>query len=67
MLKAAEIRNLNAEEIDEKVKGLKQDLMRKRFESKTGKLENRSVMKGIKRDIARLLTIKNQKKAEAKS
>ena len=67
MLKVAEIRNLSGEEIQEKVKNLKQELMQKRFQAKTGKLENRTVVKGIKKDIARLLTIMNEMKAEVKS
>lgn len=67
MLKVNEIRNLSPEEILEKVKSLKRELMQKRFQAKTGKLENRTVVKGIKRDIARLLTILNEMKAEVKS
>ena len=66
-MKIGEIRNLSPEEIQEKIKALKQDLMQKRFQAKTGKLENRSEIKKVRREIARLLTVANEMKAEVKS
>ena len=66
-MKINEIRNLSHEEILEKVKTQKRELMLKRFQSKTGKLENRSEIKKIRREIARLLTVANEMKTEVKS
>ena len=67
MLKPSEIRNLSVEEIKEKVEALKKDLMQHRFQAKTGKLERQSAISEIRKDIARLLTILNEKKIEVKS
>ena len=67
MLKISEIQNLSIEEINEKVDTLKKDLMQHRFQAKTGKLERQTAIRELRRDIARLLTVKNQKKIEVKS
>lgn len=65
-MKVQEIRNLSVEEIQEKVGGLKKELMQYRFQAKTGKLEQQSVISRAKKDIARLMTVMNEKKKEAK-
>ena len=62
MLKTAEIRELSVEELQEKVGGLKRTLMQFRFQLKTGKLERQSSLRETKQDIARLLTVINEKK-----
>lgn len=63
MAKAAEKvkdwKDLDNEEILEKVGELKKELMNYRFQAKTGKLERQSVIRHAKRDVARLLTIMN--------
>ncbi len=67
MLKVEELRGLAVEELEEKVNKLKKDLMQFRFQAKTGKLERHSTLSEAKKDIARILTIVNQKKNEANS
>ncbi len=67
MLKVEELHGLGVDELQEKVNKLKKDLMQFRFQAKTGKLERQSTMSEVKRDIARILTVVNQKKNEAKS
>ena len=62
MLKVTELKELSVEELNEKVNGLKKDLMMLRFEHKTGKLERHSALKEVKRDIARAKTVINAKK-----
>ena len=64
MLKIEEIRGLGVEELQEKVSKLKKELMHYRFQAKTGKLERQSALSEAKRDIARLLTIMNEKKSQ---
>jgi large subunit ribosomal protein L29 len=61
MLKTMELRNLSVEELEEKVSGLKRDLMQLRFQAKTGKLERQTALRIMRRDIARILTIINEK------
>lgn len=67
MLKVEELRGLAVEELQEKVMKLKHDLMNLRFQAKTGKLERKATLGETRRDIARILTIVNEKKIEAKS
>ena len=66
-LKIEDLRNLSPEELQEKAQQLKKDLMQYRFQAKTGKLERQSAMQEVKRDIARILTIKSEKKIEEKA
>ena len=65
-MKIGEVRGLAAEELEEKIKQLKKELMQYRFQSKTGKLEQQSILSRTKKDIARLKTALNEQK-EAKS
>ena len=67
MLKVEELRGLDVAELEEKVTKLKKDLMQLRFQAKTGKLERQTAPSETKRDIARVLTVINEKKREVKS
>ncbi len=59
-MKAAEIRKLTPEEMEQKVAGMQQELFNLRFQHKIGQLENPKKLTFLKRDIARLMTIKNE-------
>ena len=65
MLKLEELRGLAVEELEEKVGKLKKELMQYRFQAKTGKLEQQNTIRDTRRDIARVLTVMNEKSAEA--
>ena len=56
-MKAGEIRDLNLEEMHQKVSDLKEELFNLRFQHEIGQLDNPQVMKDTKRDIARLKSI----------
>jgi large subunit ribosomal protein L29 len=56
-MKAGEIRDLNFEEMYQKVSDLKEELFNLRFQHEIGQLEDPQRMKQTKRDIARLKTI----------
>ena len=60
MLKTEDIRHMTGEEIDDKVEALRKEHFTLRVQGKTGKLEKQHRIKAIKKDIARLLTIKNE-------
>ena len=62
-MKAQEISDLNVEEIDRKVKELKENLFKIKMKLSTKQVEITSQISMIKKDIARLLTIAKQKKA----
>mgnify|MGYP003572800877 FL=1 len=60
-MKATEIRDLNAEEIQQKVTDLKEALFNLRFQHEIGQLENPKKIGETKKDIARMQTILNDK------
>ena len=65
-MKAQETRDLNAEEIERKIKELKESLFKLKVKLSTKQLENTSQMKGLKKDIALLMTVLKQKKSAVK-
>ena len=67
MLKVEELRGLSEGELLEKAEALRKSLMQLRFQAKTGKLERQSAIKETRRDVARILTIMNEKKNEVQS
>jgi len=56
-MKASEIREMTGDEIQRKVKDLKEELFNLRFQHGAGQLENHQKMKQVKRDIARCQTV----------
>jgi large subunit ribosomal protein L29 len=63
-MKAKEIRELSAEEITAKLADAREELMKLRFQQVTGQLTDSSRLRIIRRDVARLETIFNQKTAK---
>jgi len=59
-MKAAEFANMNAQQLNDKVKELKSELFNLRFQLATGQLENTMQITSVKRDIARAKTILRQ-------
>ena len=64
-MKAQEIRDLSEKERQEKATDLGQEIFNLRFQLATGKIENPSRLKSLRRDIARIKTI--QREEENKS
>jgi len=56
-LKASEIRELTADELERKLDETRQELFNLRFQHATGALDNTAALARVKRDIARLLTM----------
>ena len=63
-MKPSEIRDLKKEEIETKLADKRQELMNLRFNQVSGKLTDSSQLRLIRRDIARMMTIVNEGKAE---
>ena len=59
-MKAEEIRDLSEKERHEKVLDLGQEIFNLRFQLATGKIENPSRLKSLRRDIARIKTIQKE-------
>ncbi len=60
-MKAKELTGMTVEQLQEKVKELKSELLGLRFQLATGQLQNTMQLSEIKRDIARCKTILRQK------
>lgn len=61
-MKAAELRESTKEELGRKEQDLRRELFNLRFQQATGEIENPMRIRAIKKDIARVLTIANEKK-----
>ena len=56
-MKVSEIRALNKEELEDKIKELKEELFNLRFQHAINQLDNPMRLKYVKKDIARAMTI----------
>ena len=64
-MKAKEIRDMNAAEMDQKIAGLKEELFNLRFQIATGQLENPMRIREVKQAIARIKTIQRETEIKA--
>ena len=62
-MKAADIRAMTPDKIDDEVLKLKKEQFNLRFQRATGQLENTSRVRIIRRDIAKMKTVVREKKA----
>ena len=62
-MKVAEIRNMTTEQLEAKLKELKDELFRLRFQNAIRQLDNPHKISDVKKDIARVMTVLNQKNA----
>jgi large subunit ribosomal protein L29 len=60
-MKAKELRELSDEELGQKLTDTRQELFNLRFQSVTGALENPARIGLVKRDIARIITIRAER------
>lgn len=60
-MKANEIRQMTAQELDNKLNDLKAELFNLRFQLATGQLDNPMRIKSVRKDIARVKTIIRQR------
>ena len=61
-----DLRELSISELETKVSELKKELMESRFSLATSQIEDTSIFKKIKKQIAQANTVLNQKKREDK-
>ena len=62
-MQAKELRNMTAAELETKLQELKKELFNLRFQHAINQLENPHRIVEVKRDIARVMTILQQKNA----
>jgi large subunit ribosomal protein L29 len=64
MAKAAEIRELDDEELENKLVEARKELFNLRFQAATGRLDNNARVTEVRRDIGRLLTVQRAREIE---
>lgn len=64
-MKINELRKLSTEELNEKISEFKRELLDLRLKNATGVLEKPSKINELKKDVARMKTIINERKLEA--
>ena len=64
-MKTLDIRALNKSELDAKVNDLREDFFKLKFQHGIRQLEDTSKLKNLRKDIARVKTVINEKKPNA--
>ena len=64
-MKASEVRKMNAEQLNEKLTGLKKDLFFLRMQHATNQLDSPLKIRETKHDIARVKTMLREKELQA--
>ena len=62
-MKTIDIRKMSVEELNKKLKDLKEELFNLRFQNTINQLDNPQKIADVKKDIARVKTILNEKNA----
>jgi large subunit ribosomal protein L29 len=62
---AAELRSKTPDQLREQLLALKKEAFNLRFQQATNQLENTARMRAVRREVARVKTVLNQKAAEA--
>ncbi len=65
MARAAELVELDVEELESRLNETKQELFNLRFQLATGRLDNVARIGQLRRDVARMLTVLRQREIEA--
>ena len=65
-MKAKELRDMTSEELNAKLKSLKQELFNHRFSNATGQLANPMQLNTCKKDIAKVKTILTEREMNKK-
>lgn len=64
-MKAQELKEKTPEQLSEQLVALKKEAFNLRFQQATGQIESTARMRAVRRDVARVKTVLNQKAADA--
>jgi large subunit ribosomal protein L29 len=64
-MKAQELKTKSPDQLRDELVALKKEAFNLRFRQATGQLENTARMNAVRKDVARIKTVLNQKAAEA--
>lgn len=62
-MKAKEIREMSASDQDHKLEGLRKELLDLRFKQAANQLKNPIKLREVRRDIARIKTVRSEKRS----
>jgi large subunit ribosomal protein L29 len=65
-MKARDLRDMTNDELEHALAERRQELFNLRFQAATGALENTARVKLAKKEIARILTVRTEREAEAR-
>lgn len=63
-MKVSELRSLGMKELEAKIKDLKQEHLNLRFRHATAQLENTASLRKVKRGVARVMTVIQERKSK---
>jgi large subunit ribosomal protein L29 len=63
-MRARELRDMTDDELEHRLAETRQELFNLRFQGVTGALENTARLKLAKREIARILTVRNERESQ---
>ena len=66
-MKASKLRDLSKEDLTQEESELREQLFKLRFQAATGQVESAGRMRGVRRDIARILTILKEREVNRQS
>ncbi len=66
-VKITEIRELSNEELQSRLRDLKQESMNLRLQQATGQLENSARLRLVRREVAKVMTVLSERKHQAAS
>ena len=64
-MKADALRDLSVDELGTRVQSLREQLLKLRFQQSTGQIESPQMLRGVRKDIARALTILRERELGA--
>ncbi|WP_158969202.1 50S ribosomal protein L29 [Chachezhania sediminis] len=64
-MNATDLRNKSADQLREDLVALKKEAFNLRFQQATGQMENTARIRTVRRDVARVITVLNEKAAAA--
>ena len=64
-MNAQELRDKTPDQLRDELANLKKEAFNLRFQQATGAMENTSRMRSVRRDVARVMTVLNEKAAQA--
>lgn len=66
-MKASKVREMTGEELAKKERDLREEMFRMRFQHVTGQLENPVRLRYLRRELARVITIRQEKDTREKT